>query len=247
MLLIVGITFIFCLGDLDSVLNTPTGQPVIQVFYNATQSVAGTSIMVVVIIIILLSACVGQVATSSRQIWSFARDKGEPQSVVHGCARRANHAWHVIGFPGSHWLEKVPPAWNIPVNAIVVSAIFTSLLSLINLGTLPYNLLRGITHQVIYTDIRIKRIVHCFQRLQLSRHRLNLVLLQHHDRLPYLATPVRKAFAPQTLVTGSSQGSDNQHLCTLLHNPNVVLLYMAVVLPGHYRVHVGSARATIDA
>jgi choline transport protein len=78
MLLVVGITFIFCLGDLDSVLNTPTGQPMIQVFYNATQSVAGTSIMVivVVIIIILLSACVGQVATSSRQIWSFARDKG---------------------------------------------------------------------------------------------------------------------------------------------------------------------------
>jgi choline transport protein len=76
MLLVVGITFIFCLGDLDSVLNTPTGQPMIQVFYNATQSVAGTSIMVVVIIIIFLSACVGQVATSSRQIWSFARDKG---------------------------------------------------------------------------------------------------------------------------------------------------------------------------
>jgi hypothetical protein len=25
MLLVVGITFIFCLGDLDSVLNTPTG------------------------------------------------------------------------------------------------------------------------------------------------------------------------------------------------------------------------------
>jgi hypothetical protein len=49
----------------------------IQVFYNATQSVAGTSVMVTIIIIILLSACVGQVATSSRQIWSFARDKGK--------------------------------------------------------------------------------------------------------------------------------------------------------------------------
>lgn len=76
MLLAVGITFIFCLGDLDSVLSTLTGQPVIQVFYNATQSVAGTSIMITIIIILLLSACVGQVATSSRQIWSFARDKG---------------------------------------------------------------------------------------------------------------------------------------------------------------------------
>jgi choline transport protein len=76
MLLLVGITFIFCLGDLDSVLNSPTGQPMIQVFYNATQSVAGTSVMVAVVVIVLMSACVGQVATSSRQMWSFARDHG---------------------------------------------------------------------------------------------------------------------------------------------------------------------------
>ncbi|KAI7644239.1 hypothetical protein KC319_g12364 [Hortaea werneckii] len=38
MLLLVGITYIFCLGDLDSVLNSDTGQPVVQVFYNATGS-----------------------------------------------------------------------------------------------------------------------------------------------------------------------------------------------------------------
>jgi choline transport protein len=76
MLLIVGITYIFCLGDLESVLDSPTGQPVIQVFYNATGSVAGTSIMVAVIIIIFISACIGQVATASRQMWSFARDRG---------------------------------------------------------------------------------------------------------------------------------------------------------------------------
>ncbi|KAI6833133.1 amino acid transporter-like protein [Hortaea werneckii] len=38
MLLLVGITYIFCLGDLDSVLNSATGQPVIQVFYDATGS-----------------------------------------------------------------------------------------------------------------------------------------------------------------------------------------------------------------
>ncbi|KAI6858702.1 amino acid transporter-like protein [Hortaea werneckii] len=38
MLLLVRITYIFCLGDLDSVLNSDTGQPVVQVFYNATGS-----------------------------------------------------------------------------------------------------------------------------------------------------------------------------------------------------------------
>lgn len=79
MLIVVGITFIFCLGDLDSVLNSPTGQPMIQVFYDATQSQAGTGVMVAVVIVVFVSACVGQVATASRQMWSFARDQGKPQ------------------------------------------------------------------------------------------------------------------------------------------------------------------------
>ena len=77
LLLVVGFTYIFCLGDLDSVLNTSTGQPMIQVLFNTTQSYAGTTIITLVIIIILLSAAVGQVATASRQLWSFARDRGE--------------------------------------------------------------------------------------------------------------------------------------------------------------------------
>ena len=77
MLLVVGFTYIFCLGDLDSVLDTPTYQPVIQVFFNTTQSYVATTIMTLVIIVILLSAAVGQVATASRQLWSFARDRGE--------------------------------------------------------------------------------------------------------------------------------------------------------------------------
>lgn len=77
MLLLVGITYIFCLGDLDSVLNSATGQPVIQVFYDATGSIAGTCLMVAVVLLVFLTACIGQVATASRQLWSFARDKGQ--------------------------------------------------------------------------------------------------------------------------------------------------------------------------
>ena len=77
MLLLVGITYIFCLGDLDSVLNSATGQPVVQVFYDATGSVAGTCVMVAVVLLVFLTACIGQVATASRQLWSFARDKGQ--------------------------------------------------------------------------------------------------------------------------------------------------------------------------
>lgn len=113
LLLIVGISYIFCLGDVDSALNSETYQPVIQVFYNATQSKAGTSVMVAVIIVVFMSACIGQVATASRQLWSFARDRGVPFSP---------------------YLEQVPPTWGIPIPSIIVTCVITCLLSLINIG-----------------------------------------------------------------------------------------------------------------
>lgn len=74
------ITFCFTLGDVLDILQTPTGYPFIQVFYNATQSNAGTSVMTAILIVNITSACISTVATASRQTWSFARDKGLPFS-----------------------------------------------------------------------------------------------------------------------------------------------------------------------
>jgi len=143
MLLAVGITYIFCIGDLTSVLSTSTGQPVIQVLFNTTQNNAGTTIITLVIVIILLSACVGQVTTASRQLWSFARDGGKTN---HTGLSSSFFGWNTVcqlgnanpsiaGAPFSRWLEVVPPRWNIPLRAIIVSTMITTLLSMINLGT----------------------------------------------------------------------------------------------------------------
>lgn len=109
-----GVTFIFCLGDLNEVLSSPYGEPCIAVFFNATQSYAGTTVMTVILVIMLTSACISEVATASRQLWSFARDRG---------------------LPGSDWLSRVSPGWNIPLRAVCVSLVISSLLSLINIGS----------------------------------------------------------------------------------------------------------------
>jgi choline transport protein len=79
------ITFCFTLGDIFAILDTPTGYPFIQVFYNATGSNVGTSIMTAILIVNITSACISTVATVSRQTWSFARDQGLPFSsfVAH--------------------------------------------------------------------------------------------------------------------------------------------------------------------
>jgi choline transport protein len=73
--LVMIITFAFCVGDIDEV-----GFPFIQVFLNATGSVSATTGMTVVIMIMQFCAAISNVATTSRQIYSFARDKGLPFS-----------------------------------------------------------------------------------------------------------------------------------------------------------------------
>jgi choline transport protein len=80
MTFIMAVTLTFALDDVESVLSTPTRYPFIQIFYNAAQSLAATNIMTAIIIICLSTCCISQVATASRQIWSFARDHGLPFS-----------------------------------------------------------------------------------------------------------------------------------------------------------------------
>lgn len=81
MAFIMGITLIFTLGDVDSLLNSPTRMPFIQQFYNATQSLPATNTMVAIVVILLTTSCISEVATASRQIWSFSRDRGLPGSL----------------------------------------------------------------------------------------------------------------------------------------------------------------------
>jgi amino acid transporter len=74
------VTLAFCVGDIDEVLASTTGFPFIQVFLNSTGSVRATTGMTVVIMIMQFCAAISNVATTSRQIYSFARDKGLPFS-----------------------------------------------------------------------------------------------------------------------------------------------------------------------
>ena len=108
------ITICFTLGNADEVLASPTGYAFIQIFYKATGSYAGASVMTFIIIFMLSVCAVSEAAACSRQIWSFARDKG---------------------LPGHSWLAKVSPHWNVPVPGIIVSLTISALLSLINIGS----------------------------------------------------------------------------------------------------------------
>ncbi|KAK0666599.1 putative amino-acid permease [Cercophora samala] len=118
------VTFCMVLGDLDSVLRTPTTQPHIQVFYNAVGSYGGATVMTCVMVVMSSCGVVNNIATSSRQLWAFARDRGVP-------------------FSG--WFATVHPRWGLPLNALGASYVFAVLLSLINIGsTVAFNILTSL-------------------------------------------------------------------------------------------------------
>jgi amino acid transporter len=88
---IMTVTIMSTLGEVDSIFDTTTGQPYIQVVLNATQSRVGTSIMTAIVAVMLLFSSVNLVTTSSRQLFAFARDKALPFSEVFA----------YVGFPAS--------------------------------------------------------------------------------------------------------------------------------------------------
>lgn len=49
--LIMLITFLYTLGDLEAALQSPTGFPIIEVFYNATGSIGGATALTCILIV----------------------------------------------------------------------------------------------------------------------------------------------------------------------------------------------------
>lgn len=72
------IATLFCLVDIEAVLQTRTGYPFIEIFYLATGSIGGSTAMASVISLLGICSTIGLLASSSRLTWAFARDRGLP-------------------------------------------------------------------------------------------------------------------------------------------------------------------------
>ncbi|KIX02360.1 uncharacterized protein Z518_08301 [Rhinocladiella mackenziei CBS 650.93] len=108
------LTILFCLGDVDAVLETATGYPFIQIFYNSVQSVSGATVMGAIVLALTWACATGITTTASRMTWSFARDKGTPFSKV---------------------ISHVSRRRRIPVVGVAVVTTFAALLTLIYIGS----------------------------------------------------------------------------------------------------------------
>lgn len=72
---------LFVTVDIEAALESPTGAlgfPFMQIFYDATGSRSGASVMIAIIIIMDICAAIAFLATSSRIVFAFGRDRGLP-------------------------------------------------------------------------------------------------------------------------------------------------------------------------
>ena len=94
------IAICFSITDFDSVASTPTGVPLLQIFYSSTSSVPGTCILASLLVVIYLMCALFIMAESSRELYAFARDKGLPFSSA---------------------FSKVNGKQGVPVNAVLLA------------------------------------------------------------------------------------------------------------------------------
>lgn len=74
------LALMYCMGDPSAMINAQSTviYPFIEVFGQAVQSISGATIMAAIIITVGTAGTVGALASASRMLWSFARDRGFP-------------------------------------------------------------------------------------------------------------------------------------------------------------------------
>lgn len=111
--LVVLITMLFATPSVEDSLNDDTGFPFIYVFKQATNTAGVNGLTAIILIPVIISNILFN-ASTARQTFSFARDRG---------------------LPFSNWIAKVDEKRKLPVNSIILSCIISALLSLINIGS----------------------------------------------------------------------------------------------------------------
>lgn len=108
------IAILYCIGDIDAALSTPTGFPFIEILTQGTKSIAGGTALSATLVTMFLFATMGSVASTSRQLWAFARDGA---------------------VPNARFISYVHPTLKVPLVSILATCTISCLLSLINIGS----------------------------------------------------------------------------------------------------------------
>ncbi|OAA72318.1 GABA permease [Cordyceps fumosorosea ARSEF 2679] len=133
-----------------SLVNLPDGPPqfifpMLDVFFAVTKSVPAAAAMGSVIATMGIFALIGLFVSASRVLWSFARDHGVP-------------GWRSV--------SKVSTRTQVPIWAVTITAIITSLLTLINIGSeVALNDVLSLSISCLYASYLITLVFFLYRRL----------------------------------------------------------------------------------
>ena len=66
--------------DLDTIVNTATGVPILEIFYQATKSKGASVFLLSLLFYLTAASTVSSMQSANRLVWAFARDGALPYS-----------------------------------------------------------------------------------------------------------------------------------------------------------------------
>lgn len=113
------IAMFFSIRNLDDILNSTTGVPILDIFYQALGNKHGALCLEALIVMTAFGCNIACMTWQARLCWSFSRDDG---------------------IPGSRYWSKIHPKTKLPVNAHLMSSFWCGVVGCIYMGsTTAYN------------------------------------------------------------------------------------------------------------
>lgn len=136
------LVMLFCIGTLDEALSVEA--PYLQLFLN-TGSPGVAYMLLIILFLLIFSGNITTLATSSREVFAFSRDKG---------------------LPGSRLWSRMNKKRHVPENAVYLTSACASIICLINLGsTTAFNIVASLslmalmsTYMLSIGSVALKRI-----------------------------------------------------------------------------------------
>ncbi|KAF7594391.1 hypothetical protein BBP40_009372 [Aspergillus hancockii] len=139
------IAILYCMGDYEEALTSPTGYPIITIAYQATGSKAATYVLMAMGMLPGWIALFNGLASVTRLTWAFARDNG---------------------LPFSDFFVKVDPRFKIPIRALFLVAFLVVALSFIQIGsTAAFNAILSLSTLGLYISYLLPLIFLVYKRL----------------------------------------------------------------------------------
>ncbi|KAG9242522.1 amino acid/polyamine transporter I [Calycina marina] len=133
------ISICFCIGDINEIADTPTLSPLLQIYFDSTNSHVGACFLASFLVVITVGCANALLAEGSRSLYAFARDNGLPFSSI---------------------IRRIEPKHQIPVVAIVVCTIVQMAFNSIYFGTVTgFNTVIAIATEGFYLSYAMPLLV----------------------------------------------------------------------------------------